>query len=243
MNSISWPPKYTIRRSQRARHLRLLIRPDSSIEIVLPPFAAKAEGLFFLEQKRDWVLQKLNQVYEVENEKRCRIENFPPKKIQLAAIGQLWKVDYQDVGKVKKIYLMESSEQQLFLRGNTHSISSVLDSLKRWLLAQAKNHLSLKLKKLANQHRFKFMNVDFRFQKTLWGSCSKEARISLNTKLLFLPSDLVEYVMIHELCHLQHLNHSKRFWKCVASCMPNYEQYKLNLRKADQFIPEWVLQK
>jgi len=85
-----------------------------------------------------------------------------------------------------------------------------------------------------------FKNVSIRGQKTRWGSCSSDQSISLNCKLLFLPSPVVRYVLIHELCHTVHMNHSAAFWALVGCFEPNYRQLDRNLRDARCDVPLWM---
>ncbi|NIN12121.1 MAG: DUF45 domain-containing protein [Gemmatimonadales bacterium] len=79
-----------------------------------------------------------------------------------------------------------------------------------------------------------------RAQRTRWGSCSRRSTISLNKKLLFLPAPLVEYVMVHELCHTVHFNHSPEFWDLVRERTPEYQALEAELRTAWRYVPAWV---
>jgi predicted metal-dependent hydrolase len=76
--------------------------------------------------------------------------------------------------------------------------------------------------------------------RTRWASCSRHESISLNAKLLFLPPDLVDYVIIHELCHLMEMNHSKRFWELVASHCPGFRRLDSQLREMWKVVPRWA---
>src|SRR3989344_3627668 len=76
-------------------------------------------------------------------------------------------------------------------------------------------------------YNFLFKKVFIKNQKTRWGSCSRKGNINLNYKILFLPKDQQDYIIVHEMCHLREFNHSRRFWALVAKTIPNY----LNIRK------------
>ena len=69
---------------------------------------------------------------------------------------------------------------------------------------------------------FAFKKIAIRNQKTRWGSCSKTGTISFNYKIALLPSHLADYIIIHELCHVGEMNHSRKFWSLVARTMPDY---------------------
>jgi len=238
---MTWPPNYKIRRSKRARYLRLIIRPDVSVEIVIPLFVAKAEGLHFLEQKRDWVLQQLQRVQEQKLLKSAAQESITlPDELHLRALEQCWQLQYQSDFSLKRVKIRKLSSDQLYCQGNVDDQKGCFDALASWLLQCCHAKLTPQLIELAKCHRFNVQRIGYRFQKTLWGSCSRGGNISLNAKLLFLPAELAHYVMIHELCHLRHMNHSKRFWQCVAKYVPDYKRCEKELRVADHFVPQWL---
>jgi len=73
--------------------------------------------------------------------------------------------------------------------------------------------------------------VCVRNQKTRWGSCSSRGTLSLNYKLIFLPSNIMDYIIVHEICHLKEMNHSGKFWLLVEKTFPNHKKIKVDLRK------------
>ncbi len=77
---------------------------------------------------------------------------------------------------------------------------------------------------------FRYGNVSIRNQKARWGSCSARGNLSFNYKLLFVPQHLADYVIVHELAHLAHLNHSAAFWKVVEQAIPGYKKHRAELR-------------
>lgn len=76
-----------------------------------------------------------------------------------------------------------------------------------------------------------YTSITIRDQKTRWGSCSSRGTLSFNYRLIFAPGKVLDYVVVHELCHLTHMNHSENFWNMVRSIMPEYKEYKLWLRE------------
>ena len=72
----------------------------------------------------------------------------------------------------------------------------------------------------------RYTSVTVRDQKTRWGSCSSRGTLSFNYRLIFAPPEILDYVVVHELCHLTHMNHSKDFWHMVGTVMPDYKIYK-----------------
>jgi len=81
-----------------------------------------------------------------------------------------------------------------------------------------------------NFYKFKFQRISIRNQKTRWGSCSKSGNLNFNYRLIFLPQEQSDYIIVHELCHLQELNHSQNFWNLVAQTIPNYLELRRKLK-------------
>lgn len=85
---------------------------------------------------------------------------------------------------------------------------------------------------LYNQfYGFKIGIIAIRNQKTRWGSCSRKSNLNFNYKLFFLPLELADYVIVHEICHLKEMNHSERFWKLIEKVFPDYRERRRNLKK------------
>ncbi len=79
-------------------------------------------------------------------------------------------------------------------------------------------------------YKFAYKRVNVRNQTSLWGSCSRSGNLQFNYKLSYLPQKLVDYVVVHELCHLKEPNHSRRFWELVAKTVPDYHEIRKTLR-------------
>ena len=114
------------------------------------------------------------------------------------------------------------------------------DALRSWLLDQADYHLTPWLKREAQIVGRRPVRVQVRLQRTRWGSCSNSGTVSLNAALMFLEPAVVRYLLVHELCHLIALNHSRKFWSAVARYEPNYEALDRELTKAWHEIPLWA---
>lgn len=98
------------------------------------------------------------------------------------------------------------------------------------LRAQAKAYLPVRLKQLAEAHGFEYNRVFIKHNVSNWGSCSAKKNINLNLNLMRLPEELRDYVMLHELCHLKHLNHGPEFHALLESVCPNHRQLSKSLK-------------
>jgi predicted metal-dependent hydrolase len=107
-------------------------------------------------------------------------------------------------------------------------------SEQRQLIVRAKKELPPRLLALASHHRLTVTRISIRNQRWRWGSCSRGGHICLNWRLVTMPEDVRDYVLIHELMHLKRMDHSPKFWKLVAEACPNYEDARLWLRRASR---------
>jgi len=131
-------------------------------------------------------------------------------------------------------------ENEIKIKGNKEELkdlSLVTKLLNQWCRKKAAIIFKNMLENLAEIHGFHYHRLTIRAQKTRWGSCSSKKNINLNCKLLFMPKEVVEYVMIHELCHTVEMNHSSAFWALVEDCDPKYHENKHQLRVLGQRIP------
>jgi len=108
------------------------------------------------------------------------------------------------------------------------------------LARDARAHLLPRLQALSRETGLRYRRARIAGQQTLWGSCSSRGTISLNYKLLFLPRELARYVLVHELAHTVHADHSPAFWGLVRRHEPDYEDLHDQLRDAGRWVPAWA---
>jgi predicted metal-dependent hydrolase len=96
---------------------------------------------------------------------------------------------------------------------------------------QARAYIAARIGQLNAVYGFVFHRISIKNQKTMWGSCSKKGNLNFNYRLIHLPTELADYVIVHELCHLKELNHSKRFWDLVGVALPEYPRLRRELKK------------
>lgn len=135
----------------------------------------------------------------------------------------------------------EEENLSLVIRGLVHDGTACRAALKRWLARKAKRTLVPWLQKISVDEELPYNRIFIKSQKTRWASCSRHKSISLNVKLLFLPTHLVRYVFIHELCHTRHMDHSRKYWTLLALKDPDYVEHDEELRSAWRHVPAWVV--
>ncbi len=226
----------SVRVSARARRVRLVMHQCRGLEVVVPRGFDPDRVPAILEEKRDWIDRAWRRV----DEHQRRLETEPPhlpQRIVLPALGREWEVEYRS--GAAGVSARESGKR-LIVTGSAHDPEAARAALRRWLTRKARAELVPWLTRLGDGHGLRFKRVTVRQQKSRWGSCSRLKTISLNARLLFLPPTLVEYVLLHELCHLSHLDHSPRFWGALERHAPEWRERRRELRDADRWVPTWL---
>lgn len=135
-------------------------------------------------------------------------------------------------------YRLEKQEVRFY--GPVNQRAELRKGMRKFLIDQAKLRLLPIIHSKSTKTGLHYKKIRFKNQKSMWGSCSDLQNINFNIRLLFLPDELTEYVIIHELCHLVHLNHSKQFWNLVGIHCKDFRQKEKQLNQASKYIPKWI---
>jgi predicted metal-dependent hydrolase len=228
-------PAHTLRRSTRARHLRIQVTPREGVVLVLPRGVSTQTAQAFLEERRAWVLRSLDRLGLGPTGPR---PPALPEEIALRASGESCRVRYAPgVGPVRA---RTAGRDGVSVRGPLEDRNAVAAALRDWLRRRARPWLAGELAALSERTGLGYRRLAVRSQRTLWGSYSARGTLSLNAKLLLLEPELARYVMIHELAHSRHMNHSPRFWALVARHEPDYRSKERALRTEGRALPAWV---
>jgi predicted metal-dependent hydrolase len=225
-------PTYILRRSPRAKHVRLQITPADGLVVVVPLRFDANRVPDLLDAKRGWIDRKLATIEHIA------VDLTLPETIELKATGETRQVDYRPTASASVSVREKGSA--LVLSGAVDDPAKSRAALRRWLARQTKQHLVPRLENLSDVHELPFRNVTVRGQKTRWGSCSSRKNISINYQLLFLHPELVNCVLIHELCHTRQLNHGPKFWALVERLEPDHRELHLRLKREWGSLPGWV---
>lgn len=226
---------FAVRESGRARRLSIKVSPRGRVEVVVPKRTRPAEVREFVEANRDWIRQA-RASFAAEHEP----EPFAlPDVVKLIGIGREFSVRYEpavDASTVK----YRVTRQSVVLSGRTGDEKLCVAALRRWLVNLARREYAPRLRALSGLTGNDFKKLHVRGQRTCWGSHSSSGTISLNFCLMFLDPAQLRYVMIHELCHARHMNHSRRFWNTVGQYEPDYRRLDRDLDEGWKRIPTWV---
>ena len=158
----------------------------------------------------------------------------------IETLSETWSVDYARVDEIPK-GLMVNGQHALTVGVDPKDVFCAARKLQGWFHQKARASLLPWLASLAEDRGFELQEDVCKKQVSLWGSCSKKRNINLNRNLLFLPKHLVEYVLHHELTHLEHLNHSGRFWSSFTRVLPNCRELRREMKSLNpDDMPLWA---
>ncbi len=235
----SLPFPYTVKVSTRAKSARLKMMPHGGLVVVLPEGFNKKHIPDLLHRHEAWIKKAAGRLDRHRPEPFPLTENGLPCTIRFSHDDKEWNVVYNNNGR-KVVDVDDASGKRLLLSADVEDAERSRQQLLSWLKRQAASHLIPSFEKLATAHDFKYSKALVRLQHSRWGSCSSGGTITLNTKLLFLPDHLVRYIMIHELCHTVHMNHSKAFWALVSRHDPLWRSNNMEMKSAWKYVPPWV---
>ena len=226
---------FSVRESGRARRLSIKVFPRGRVEIVVPRRTRASDVRDFVEAHSDWI-RKARETFAADHPP----EPFAlPSVVNLAGIEREYSVQYCPEPSVDGVRFRKQGDEVL-LTGRTADESLCVAALKRWLTSVARETYLPRLETLSSLTGNTFRKLHVRGQRTCWGSHSSTGTISLNYCLLFLDPTQLRYVMIHELCHARHMNHSQRFWKLVERFEPEYRELDKGLNTSWKQSPTWV---
>lgn len=230
-------PDYTIRESARAKHVRFKVSVSDGLVVVIPKGFERQRIPGLLESKRAWLVRALN---KIEKHREAMLPpDQHPMEVEFPAISRTWQLDWIEIGGAK-ISITEIDPFRLRILGSIQDRTAWQPALKRWLIERGREHLIPWTESLSQELAIHIQRMTVRCQKTRWGSYSTKGTVSLNAQLLLLPRRLARYVLIHELCHAVHPNHSSRFWQLVRQWEPEANRLRAELRNAWRLVPGWL---
>ena len=193
--------------------------------------AGWGRGCYYILMQKKITLQNREVAYTRKSDKRVK-----GLKMAVYRTGEIVVTAPKYIPeRIIKVYLTHKSDwllEKLDYYAKTDP-PKVIDIDKPTLKANALKYISRTITKHNKDGAFQFNRIRIKDQKTCWGSCSANRNLNFNYRITLIPQHLAEYIVVHELCHLIELNHSKKFWDLVGSYLPNYKQLVRELKSQD----------
>lgn len=218
-----------VRRSAQARSVRLKVLPGGGLVASLPKFAPLFLVKSMLKSSREEIRKLLSQ-YALSSQYHPDMLIGKSHRIQLLpAATTHTTVTY----KKPFIELQLAADESYQLPAVQNQLRTAVATALR---IEAKAYLPRRLEHLATQTGLGYSKIRFAHASSRWGSCSSSGTISLNIALMKLPFELIDYVLLHELCHTAHMNHSLQFWGLLERYDPGYKVHKKALKSFQPHI-------
>jgi predicted metal-dependent hydrolase len=204
---------YTVRRSARARRVRVCVDPHAGVEVVLPARAPRREAAAAVAELRPWIERRLAAAAAA----RARLARPAGTVPYLGAALALRP---------------EAGRTRVHRRGDALLVPAgdAGPALERWYRRAARAEIAPRLDAAAAALGRPYAALAIRGQRTRWGSCSAAGAMSFNWRLLLAPEAVLDYVVWHEACHLVVMDHSRRFWALLERHLPAYREPRRWLR-------------
>ena len=198
---------YQVRRSDRARRVRVTVDAVRGVEVVLPRRAPEREAAAAIRELRPWIER--------------RVAELAGARAAVAARGDT--VPY--LGQTLALVTDSPSRSRVTRRGDALLVpagEARKPALERWYRRTARTEIEPRLERACAVAGTSYSGLTIRGQRTRWASCSRSGSMSFNWRLLLAPEPVLEYVIWHEVCHLEVMDHSPRFWRLLAARVPDW---------------------
>jgi len=218
-----------IRKSRRARTMRLTVGPGRPPEVVVPTRVRQRTVDEFINAKQRWLGDKLA---ELRAAAACPRELFFDRPGTIWLAGAPVPVDHDPAGR--PVAALRAG--RLAVGGSPEAAGAAIE---RWYRREARRALLEAAELAAGGIGVRFTAVGVRDPRTRWGSCSPNGRLSFSWRLLMAPGHVLDYVVVHELCHLREFNHSRSFWRLVEAARPEWRESRDWLRRHGHELHEY----
>lgn len=225
---------YVIKR-QRRKTIAVHVLPDASVEVRAPKWVPKYELMAFVEQRSDWIIRQ-------RQKSLAKLKTVPrfEQGQQHGYLGQRYRLDVSSHNRAKVEWVAGASADGAYWKIHVRdpaNPSQIQAALERWYRQQAQVIFSQRMQQCysrfppAFQNRYPQPDVVVRKMRRRWGSCSSKGVVTLNLLLIKMPLECIDYVIVHELCHLQEFHHGKAFYALLASILPRWRELELTIER------------
>lgn len=202
--------KVVFRKTTKAKRISIRVKPGEGVLVAVPRRASFADAERFVLEKKEWLQNAIQKIKLVEQRKTIYTEER--QQVTRSYFLELKKHDKQIISLKVRNYTISVDYPALLAVSDSRVQKAVDRGIEFALKVEAQQYLPGRVEVMAAKFSFRYKKVTVRNAKTRWGSCSFDNNINLSIHLMRLPDRLIDYVILHELCHTIHKNHGPKFW-------------------------------
>ena len=216
--------------------MTLRVKPDASLLVTAPPRVPERVIRDFVAERSEWIESARERLRAAQGRRPEHLNATHPERLELPAIDRVLKIRYEEGDRLRWRAPGPETIELAGAENPDDARALLVDVLK----AMARGSLEPRVRDFARTHDLHPGRITWRNPNTRWGSCSSNGNLSLSVRLLLVSQPVADYVLLHELAHLEHPNHSRAFWAKVESMCPDYRARERELKAASRAMPVWV---
>ncbi|MEG2275604.1 MAG: SprT family zinc-dependent metalloprotease [Clostridia bacterium] len=224
--------------SKRSNSIKIEVKKSGTVIVTRPSYVTEQAALDFLSTKKDWVMKSYEKVQKMKEEK-CTWENGSKIyylgveytlniniSVALNTLKQSENFKYKKTTKSIVVLDIANNIIDITIKEKYNTNENIRMEVLNFLIDESYANIESRLKVYSEKMNLKYNVFRIKDTKTRWGSCSSNKNLNFNYKLIFMPQWVIDYIVVHELSHLKHMDHSKNFWNLVSLYAPKYKEAK-----------------
>ena len=207
---------------RKRKTMEIRIEPPDIVKVINPLGVSQEKIMEVIEERGKWIIEK---IYHFEQINYRRIKREFVSGESLMYLGKDYSLDVEIDRDIKtpevKLY-----RGRFIIRAGNNDKKIIRDSMEKWYRKKAEEVIKEKIKYYQRFFSSTPKEVKIKEQKKRWGSCTHDNKLLFNWRIVMAKSDVLNYIVVHEMCHMCHKDHSKNFWNLVSSILPHYEKSK-----------------
>ena len=221
--------RYFLKKSHRARNYRITYLDSATFRITVPHGRKNPDPEELLSRHHRWITNRLRDE---------RTRRIPPQELKdggkIPLLGAAWILNIQTGSTRRPSWIYHQEDQTVSI--SARDSSGILKALELWYKHMAGDFLAHRISYWTDPMRVSPAGVRIKNQKTIWGSCSHRGFLNFNWRIMVLSPGAADYLIIHELAHLKHLNHSPSFWNMVERFCPDYKAGRREIKGKNHWL-------
>lgn len=212
---------------KKRKTLKISIEENGEVKVEAPINVNNQEILRVIKSKAKWIISKQEEIERINNEKVTREATYGKSYLYLGKYYSLKLIVDENIKNTS----VELQRENLIVISNTYDEEKIKFAIKKWYKEKTLERAKERISYYENYFSHKVKDIKVKEQKARWASCTYDNKILFNYRIIMAPDYIFDYIVVHEMCHMKHKNHSKEYWQSVGEVLSDYKERKLWLRK------------